>query len=114
MNSPVKAPIQHLMPGLDPDLASRLEEIRADLIDEYKQPHDHPWVIGYSGGKDSTLVVQLAFDLLLDIPKSERRREIHIVANDTLVDGPIHLGGATDDPRSVESNRGRNGRKADL
>ena len=26
--------------------------IRADLLDEYRQNHNYPWIIGYSGGKD--------------------------------------------------------------
>ena len=35
--------------------------IEAEILDEYLQPHEYPWVIGYSGGKDSTLVAHLVF-----------------------------------------------------
>lgn len=63
--------------------------IRAELLDEYRQDHDWPWIIGYSGGKDSTLVTHLAFEMLLSLPPSQRKRPVHIVANDTLVESPL-------------------------
>lgn len=59
------------------------------MLDEYQQPHKTPWVIGYSGGKDSTLLVHLTFEMLLSLPPSERSREVHVVANDTLVESPL-------------------------
>ena len=68
--------------------------IRAEMVDEYLQPHDHPWIIGFSGGKDSTLVAHLTFEMLMSLPPSQRRRHVHIVSNDTLVESPlviIHL-----------------------
>ena len=67
----------------------RLDAIRAELIDEYRKDHDWPWIIGFSGGKDSTLVVHLVFEMLLLLPASQRTRTIHIVANDTLVESPL-------------------------
>ena len=48
--------------------------------------------MGFSGGKDSTLVAHLVFELLMDMPPSKRRRTVHIVANDTLVDSPLVIG----------------------
>lgn len=63
--------------------------VRADLRDEYLQDHATPWIVGYSGGKDSTLVLHLCFEMLLSLPPSRRRREIHVVANDTLVESPL-------------------------
>lgn len=71
------------------DLSKSLREIRADLRDEYLQAHDTPWIIGFSGGKDSTLLAQLVMDMLLDLPPSARRRPVHLVANDTLVESPV-------------------------
>lgn len=66
-----------------------LESIRREIAEEYAAPHEHPWVIGYSGGKDSTLVAHLVFAHLLSLPRSKRTRHIHIVANDTLVESPL-------------------------
>jgi DNA sulfur modification protein DndC len=74
---------------LDRKVAARLAHVRSELLDEYRQPHAHPWIIGYSGGKDSTLVVHLVFEMLLDLAPSERQRPVHIVANDTLVESPL-------------------------
>jgi DNA sulfur modification protein DndC len=70
-------------------LVARLDEARAALRDEYLQSHGFPWIVGFSGGKDSTTVAHLVFELLLSLAPSERRREIHIVANDTLVESPL-------------------------
>ena len=71
------------------DSASLFRRIRADILDEYRQDHGYPWIIGYSGGKDSTLVAHLVFEMLMQLPPSERKRPVHIVANDTLVESPL-------------------------
>ncbi len=71
------------------DLAERVEGVLAELRDEYLQPHHTPWVIGTSWGKDSTLLVQLTVDMLLDLPRSQRKRTIHVVSNDTGVESPL-------------------------
>jgi len=68
---------------------SSLGGVRARMLEEYRQDHRHPWVVAYSGGKDSTLLLQLAFELLQGMPQKERRREVHVVANDTLVESPL-------------------------
>jgi len=71
------------------DLAQVLRTIRADLRDEYLQDHATPWILGFSGGKDSTLLAQLVLEMLLDLPPAQRTRTVHIVANDTLVESPV-------------------------
>jgi len=76
----------------DDDLVQKLALSRRELLDEYRQPHSHPWIIGYSGGKDSTLVVHLVMEMLMALPRSERIRQVHIVANDTLVESPLVVG----------------------
>lgn len=68
---------------------SRFNLIYSEMRDEYMQDHDMPWIIGYSGGKDSTMVVHLAFEMLLGLAPSQRDRPIHIIANDTLVENPL-------------------------
>ena len=35
------------------------DTIRQEIADEYAQPHAKPWIVGFSGGKDSTLVAHL-------------------------------------------------------
>jgi len=71
------------------NLGQTLRAISQDLRDEYLQPHETPWIIGFSGGKDSTLLAQLVFEMLLELAPRERRRTVHVVANDTLVESPV-------------------------
>ena len=63
-----------------------------DIKEEMKKVYLHdqrPWMIGYSGGKDSTLLCQLVFEMLQDLPKEERKKKVYIVTSDTLVENPI-------------------------
>ena len=50
---------------------------------------DIPWMIGYSGGKDSTAAVQLVWMALEKLSESERKKRIHIMNTDTLVESPV-------------------------
>jgi len=62
-----------------------------DIIAEMRQLYladDRPWIVGYSGGKDSTALAQLAYYMLRDIPAEQRHKTIHFVCNDTLVESP--------------------------
>ena len=52
--------------------------------------HDQrPWMIGYSGGKDSTLLCQLVFEMIESLPPYKRSKKVYIVTSDTLVENPI-------------------------
>ena len=66
-----------------------LDLVRDELLDEYRQSHSAPWIVGYSGGKDSTLVAHLVFEMLMELPPSQRTRHVHVVGNDTLVESPL-------------------------
>ena len=48
-----------------------------------------PWVIGYSGGKDSTATLQLVWLSLKELPDDSRKKPIHVINTDTLVESPI-------------------------
>jgi len=50
---------------------------------------DIPWVIGYSGGKDSTATLQLVWQAIEGLPSENRTKTIHIINTDTLVESPI-------------------------
>ena len=67
----------------------RIRRKRRGMRPEEIQPHNILWFIGFSGGKDSTLVLHLVVECVLELPHSERRRPVHVVANDTLVESPI-------------------------
>ena len=46
-----------------------------------------PWVVAYSGGKDSTLVLQLVYEMLCDLP-SKKLKPVHVISSDTGVEPP--------------------------
>lgn len=49
-----------------------------------------PWIIGYSGGKDSTASLQLIWAAIAALPEERRRfKPIHVISTDTLVENPV-------------------------
>jgi DNA sulfur modification protein DndC len=48
-----------------------------------------PWVVGYSGGKDSTAALQLVWNAIAAVPPEKRTKTIHVITTDTLVENPI-------------------------
>lgn len=48
-----------------------------------------PWVVGYSGGKDSSAVLQLVWLAIRDLPGEQRTKTIHVISTDTLVEQPL-------------------------
>lgn len=69
---------------------SIFDHISQEIIQEYLDTSQHyPWIVTFSGGKDSTLVAHLVFQALLELPPSLRTRQIHFVSNDTLVESPL-------------------------
>lgn len=64
-----------------------------DLIEEIKELYlsdQIPWVVGYSGGKDSTAVLQLVWLAVSDLSDEQRsHKPIFVISTDTLVENPI-------------------------
>lgn len=48
-----------------------------------------PWIIGYSGGKDSTAVLQLIWTAIEALPEDRRGKIVHVITTDTMVENPI-------------------------
>ena len=48
-----------------------------------------PWVIGYSGGKDSTATLQVVWQALLGLDEEQRTKPVHVISTDTLVENPV-------------------------
>lgn len=68
------------------------ENTLEELIDEIQYVYEsdnRPWVIGYSGGKDSTTVVELVYKMLLNLPEEKRKKNVYIVSSDTLIENPL-------------------------
>ncbi|MBL1280772.1 MAG: DNA phosphorothioation system sulfurtransferase DndC [Fluviicola sp.] len=73
-----------------------VENIISEIIDQYTYADDtdRPWIIGFSGGKDSTVLLTLVWIALRrireDFPNPyQLRRPVHVVCNDTMVENPI-------------------------
>lgn len=64
--------------------------IQSEIIDQFVHDEsERPWIIGFSGGKDSTMLLQMVWYALHKLPKHERlRRDIYVVCNNTLVENP--------------------------
>jgi DNA sulfur modification protein DndC len=74
----------------------KVESIIAEITDQYMyaDKSDRPWIIGFSGGKDSTVLLTLVWISLLRIRESspfpyQLRRKVYVVCNDTMVENPI-------------------------
>src|SRR5436309_3109030 len=66
--------------SVDALLAEIRELYRADPI---------PWVVGYSGGKDSTATLQLVWLALAGLDPAARTKPVYVISVDTLVENPI-------------------------
>ena len=84
----VEAPIKiQKSPG--GDTRGKITRCLAALKREFMRSHSTPWIICFSGGKDSTLLLQFVFEMLQSRDIDPARRDIHIIANDTLVESPL-------------------------
>ncbi len=60
------------------------------LIQQLYLADSIPWVCGYSGGKDSTAIVQLVWNAISQLPAKQRNyKDIHVISTDTLVESPV-------------------------
>ena len=67
-------------------------QVFEDIIEEMAVVYQHdkrPWMIGFSGGKDSTLLCCLVMEMLHRLSPEKRNKKVYIVSSDTLVENPI-------------------------
>lgn len=74
----------------------KVEGIIDEIIDQYAYADktDRPWIIGFSGGKDSTVLLMLVWIALQRIRQDmpfpfQLKRKVYVVCNDTMVENPI-------------------------
>ncbi|MCB0164977.1 MAG: DNA phosphorothioation system sulfurtransferase DndC, partial [Anaerolineae bacterium] len=67
-----------------PTISDVYEQIR-----RVYRSYSYPWVIGYSGGKDSTTALQLVWYALAELPPDERQKPVYVISSDTLVETPV-------------------------
>ncbi len=66
------------------------EDIIREIMVVYM--HDErPWLVGYSGGKDSTLLVSLVYEAVkrLKMAGSKLSKKIYVITSDTMVENPV-------------------------
>jgi DNA sulfur modification protein DndC len=76
--------------------SKKINAIIDEIIDQYTyaDKSDRPWIIGFSGGKDSTVLLTLVWIALEKIrteftPPFQLKRPVYVVCNDTMVENPI-------------------------
>lgn len=74
----------------------KIENIINEIIDQYafSDKSERPWIIGFSGGKDSTVLLTLVWEALRRIKNEmpfqfKLKRPVYVVCNDTMVENPI-------------------------
>src|SRR5207247_10435648 len=65
-----------------------LPEIYGEVQELYLAD-DRPWVVGYSGGKDSTCALQVIWLALTGLEPSQLRKTVYVISSDTLVETPV-------------------------
>ncbi len=63
------------------------QDIKNTLHQLYTED-ERPWLVGFSGGKDSTLLASLIFETVLSLPPDKRIKPISVVCTDTRVEIP--------------------------
>lgn len=78
-------------------------EAKNNIKTVYK--HDNrPWVIGYSGGKDSTTVTQLVIESLIEMKKDniELHKPVYIISSDTMVETPLIIARLSESLKDID------------
>ena len=71
-----------------------LESVIDEIADQYLYADEtnRPWIIGFSGGKDSTVLLQFVWKAIERIKEQFNgvaTREVYVVCNDTMVENPV-------------------------
>lgn len=79
-----------------PIKSKRISVVIDEITDQYMFAADlhRPWIIGFSGGKDSTVLLTLVWIALRRIREDvevpfQLKRPVHVVCNDTMVENPL-------------------------
>lgn len=100
----------------DKDTQNQEEESifdRRTIEDIYKEiqtvylSDSRPWVIGYSGGKDSTTALQLIWYAISKLPPEQRSKKIFVISSDTLVETPVIVDYINNTLKNINENAGR-------
>lgn len=73
--------------------SKRIRAIIDELKDQYMEADTNcrPWIIGFSGGKDSTVLLMLTWLAMQELREDGQalNRRVYVVCNDTMVENPV-------------------------
>ena len=73
--------------------SKRVRAIIEELKDQYMEADKNcrPWIIGFSGGKDSTVLLMLTWIAMQELREEGKplHRRVYVVCNDTMVENPV-------------------------
>ena len=75
------------------------------IYDEVRKVYlsdNRPWILGFSGGKDSTCMAQLVWNALSELSADELQKKIYIISSDTLVESPKIVSRITNTLNNIE------------
>ncbi|MBS2965626.1 DNA phosphorothioation system sulfurtransferase DndC [Actinocrinis puniceicyclus] len=84
----IPTPTRRAKPFGEVGLGDTVRTVVAEIAQLY-QADAIPWVVGYSGGKDSTATLQLVWQALVSLPPEERTKPVHVISTDTMVENPV-------------------------
>lgn len=74
-------------------ISSRIQNVIDEIADQYLEEdrYNRPWIIGFSGGKDSTVLLTLTWLAMQKVREDghELTRKVYVVCDDTMVENPI-------------------------
>lgn len=70
--------------GIDDCIQNKIKQIQSLYLSD-----QIPWVVGYSGGKDSTATLQLIWSALAGLDLEQHTKPVHVISTDTLVENPV-------------------------
>lgn len=68
-------------------MINKFDKIKKHIKKVYCE-YARPFVIGYSGGKDSTTVLQMIWEAIQELPAKKRTNKIYVITVDTMVETP--------------------------
>ena len=108
---PMSVPVP-VTPGAPPAatrLPEQLDETMQAIRRAYLRADRRPWVLAYTGGEYSTLLLQLVWEVVEALPDAERRRPIVLAGNDRLVESPLVRDRLRDGPTTIRREARRRG-----
>ena len=70
-------------------MAFNYADLKEDVKEQYlEEDGNRPWIVAFSGGKDSTMLLQIVWYALQELPRELLTRPIYVICNNTLVENP--------------------------